>query len=79
MRKQDDKAKLERMERAKEWRAFRKSLLASQQAMAEITGISRREIQHIESGYVDNPLPATLAKWQTALDTYSNYVKGHAK
>jgi hypothetical protein len=48
-----------RKTRAKEWRAFMKDHLFTEVKLAEVLGISRRDVQYIKAGLV-TPHPKTL-------------------
>jgi DNA-binding XRE family transcriptional regulator len=50
--KLDDAKLRERQEHARRWLQFRKDYLLTQRRLAEMIGISRREIQSIEAGQV---------------------------
>jgi DNA-binding XRE family transcriptional regulator len=60
----------EREVRSQEWRAFRKDHLFTQVRLAEVLGMSRREVQLIEKGKV-SPIQNTLRKFLALKAKYS--------
>jgi predicted transcriptional regulator len=48
--------------RAKEWRAFMKEALFTEVKLAEVLGISRRDVQYIKAGLV-TPHPRTVQRF----------------
>ena len=70
--RRDTKPTPEMLALAKELKRFRAANLLSQNALAEVTGISRRTIQHIESAMEESPHQRVLDALKKLQSKYAN-------
>ena len=72
--RKDPKPTSEMLTRAKDWKRFRSQNKMSQKFLAEIIGVARRTVQHVE-GAKETPQAGTLKKFEDLRKKHENEKK----